>query len=599
MDMAQLPFEIFSLLSAPGIRGQLRQAVELLAEVMPSRDHALGRAYKVCDVWQRRFELALRSEIPDWAGLAAFRCTLDYSLSESVLADLKQHAPAPLPTADCARELTTLADCWLAYHQYLVERRDLYSGKFIVSGQAAEWLQAHLDRCPSVIGGQAGNILWLWRCIGAEAKAYTAYFSRTLANATAKQPALVNGQLLWLKDGTGGFTRFADAPGWAGVSGSQAGDAPTAISLTVAENDRRLNFLLPGFRALLTETRLPEQVQFFQRGEPLHSQPLIRPAGVSTWPAIPFFGECRLDTGQELSITLADEAQLAAAITSEVDFAVIGGIDAIFYDPWLQTVPALQARLLHVLKKQLKTLAACGVRIGIELSGIPRREYAHFIRDLCSEGVSVALGINGVDELPGITGQASLDLQLFDWWFDPNLIPAEMQDGAADHFEYLTYLRARTLAEATGVRTLYVHTLTLDFILRRDADPGALLRAQLGDMMGKGLVIAALLQRNYGDRWLATLKDMPAALNPTAMARLGQFVADFERYESVPGSSGQRLLTSGCWLTPSPRGYSVAVVPVVWPHVSEERTGAGLPTNMNPTGAGDMAFGAFFLLGGV
>jgi hypothetical protein len=239
---------------------------------------------------------------------------------------------------------------------------------------------------------------------------------------------------------------------------------------------------------------------------------------------------------------------------------------------------------------------------------------------MCRDDVIVALGINGVDELPDMVGEKIIEGgSLHDIWLDPEMAVGpgskdkENREALADelrktanetkadlaqnkefgqHFEYATYLRAKKLAEATGVRTLYAHTMTLDVILRRDADPGSLLRAQLGDMVGKGLVIAALLKRagkfdHLGER-------IPAAVKPEAMVALARFARDFEHYENVSDVQ-ERLLTSGYWLDPSPEQYSVAVVPVMWPDPSVEP----LMKDVNPTGSGDMTFGAFFLIGGV
>ncbi len=606
--MAEIPFDIFAMLNAPGVRPQLLQAVEALAGVLSSPT-ALARAYRLCSHWQRRFELALRSEVPDWSGLAAFRYMLDFSLPPTVIDTLRSPSP-PASAPNCLRELTSLEECRLAYHQYLIEKRDLHAGKFLVSGTAADWLLAQLKQCRALPGGQAGNILWLWQTIGAQARAFAPYCSRHLATQVLGRPPLAGGQLLWLQDGVADFRRLAQAPDLAGFAAhdGRRHDAPTATSLTVVEGGRRLIFQLPGFRLLGPDRALVwEKAQFTFQGQPLTAQPLKRPAESDTWPSIPLFGECRLQPDGVLEIALADAAQMAATVAGRADFAIIGGMDAIFYDPWLQSDPQLQARLLTMLEKQLRALAGVGVRIGLELSGLPRREYAHFIQRLCRDDVIVALGINGVDELPQVTGQESLGLQLYDWWLDPQQLPAAIQPAAqpgarpGQHFEYLTYKRAGQLAQATGVRTLYVHTLTLDFILRRDADPGALLRAQLGDMMGKGLVIAALLQRNYGNDWLSALKKMTPAVNPTAMAKLGRFAQDYDTFEpSEPGAqAGHRLLSSGYRLASKPGAYSLAVVPVVWPHVSDEAAGDALPADMNPTGAGDMTFGAFFLLGGV
>lgn len=604
--MDHTPFAISHMLNTPGIRGQIRLATEALAPIL-SPENGLGRAYQVCTTWQRRFELALRSEIPDWPGLAAFRYMLDFTPPPEVINTLQQTAAAAETAADCPRWLNTFAQCQHAYHQYLVEKRDLYAGKFLVTDAAAEWLLAQLPRCQPVLGGQAGNILWLWQSIGAQGYAFTPYCSQRLAGDTLAQPPMAAGRLLWLQGGEARIARLAETPALAGLGGrnDHSGDAPTAVSLTLVREGRRLIFILPGFRLLDPQaSRGYQTVQYFFRGQPLSTTPLSSPDSPHTWPSIPLFGECSLTATGELEIHLTDPDHLAAAITGQVDYAVIGGIDAIFYDDWLRADPPLQARLLQLLEKQLRAMAECGVRIGVELSGLPRREYALFIQRLCRDDVIVALGINGVDELPLITGQHSLDLQLYDWWLDPQSAPVELRaearqlDERGPHFEYLTYLRARRLAQATGVRTLYVHTMTLDFVLRRDADPGALLRAQLGDLMGKGLVIAALLQRNYGPDWRKALPRMTPAINPQAMARLGHFAQHFCTFESMPAAH-ERLLSHGYWLAPTHGDYALAVVPVVWPHVSDEAAGATLPQDMNPTGAGDMTFGAFLLLGGI
>src|SRR5262249_14452739 len=148
-----------------------------------------------------------------------------------------------------------------------------------------------------------------------------------------------------------------------------------------------------------------------------------------TWPAVPLFCECRIDTSSRtLVIDLVDEAQLESAIKGQVDFAVMGGIDAIFYDPWIRRSPELQARLLDVVEKQLRALATCGVRIGVELSGVPSREFAHFVRRLCAQDVIIAIGINGVDELPSVVGRPSLEKQLYEFWLDPQTVPWAVRD---------------------------------------------------------------------------------------------------------------------------------------------------------------------------
>lgn len=649
--MAQLPFNIFVMLSVPGMRRQVTQAVEALSKKL-TEPNALGQAYKICDLWQHRLELALRSEIPDWAGLAAFRHSIDYELTQDVITALKQaKASGPSPAA-CLPELSTLAECWQAYDQYFNhENRELHSGKFLLKGEAAEWFQAQIKKCKPRLGGQAGNILWLWECIGADARACSFYLSKDLVNLafkpaaspsissssststyspqtrrdgspvspqtnhlrsatlptsppppTREKTSLARSQFLWLNGNKSGFKHLTEAVEFCGISQGSNGvaAAPTWINFTIAQAGRRLIYQLPGFRPLTPEARqVPEGVQFFYQNQPLLEHPLRRCPEINAWPAVPLFAEYHLNPEQVLEITLADKAQLTAALMSQVDYAVIGGMDAILYDPWFKTELALQDHLLSILEEQLTALAEGGVRIGMELSGVPRPTYAGFLKNLCRKNIVIALGINGIDELPWVIGEANSEREN-DWKFDPQELPDELRTPAAtdDHFDYLTYRRAKKLAQTTQVRTLYVHTETLDFILRRDADPGALLRSQLGDLMGKGFVIAALLQRNYGPEWVNHLKKMPPAVNPEAMAHLGQFASDFKKYENLNGSQ-DRLLTSGYWLATSPNAYSVAVVPIVWPPVSDQAVKRGLPKDMNPTGAGDMTFGAFFFLGGV
>jgi hypothetical protein len=328
----------------------------------------------------------------------------------------------------------------------------------------------------------------------------------------------------------------------------------------------------------------------------LARNPLERSSTDMTWPALPFFCSVSINQKRELEVRLATQQELDEAFRGRVQFGIISGVDLLFRDSWLTRDRELQARLLGVAQDQVEKLASCGVRLGVELSSLPMApEYARLVQSLCRSGVVVALGINGEDELPGLVGDEALAMKLPEFWLDPT--EGKSVAGAACP-EYLTYVRARKLAEATGVRTLYVHTNSLDLILRSNGDPGALLRAQQGDMMGKGLVIAALMQRAYGDDWAKELrKKMPLAVKPEAMASLVKFAQDFAKYQDAPRAEEQ-LMLSGFWLGSSRERHSIAVVPVMWPSVGNG-VAPELPERLNPTGAGDMTFGAFILLGGV
>ena len=613
--MPQAAVDVGELLSVPGIRRQMLQAVDELSKIQnkPSK-RALGHAYKICHTWQHRCEHALHHEIPDWTGLAAFRCTDDFNLTAEIIDELKR---AALPTDGGAnskvvpKELTTLGECWRAYSEYLEKKIDCHSGKFVLLDRAIQsWFLEKLHECEPMLGGQAGNIAFLWHCLGFDPIVYTTYLSTCLTDLPVKQPRLSDIRVMQFEKRRGKISRLGDLRARAGVlsnNGTRA-PAPSAVSLTAVKDGRRIIYALPGLRVLEPASKQPtdwDQVQFFYHGEALHDKPMKRSANDLDWPSIPLFCECRINARLKLlHINIADEEELATTFENKVNFAVLGGMDAIYYDPWLQKDLQLQGRLLNLLEKQLSTLTACGVRLGVELSAIPAREYLLFLQRLCKQGVIGTLGINGIDELPRLTGEAALHKQLFDLWLDPKRLPKQIRAeaiqavGLGKHFEYLTYLRAQRLATVTNVRTLYVHTLTLDFILRREVDPGAVSKAQEGDIMGKGFAIAALLQRAYKNDWLDELKKMPLAVNPTAMAKLGQFAKDFEAYEEEDGAA-ERLLNSGYWLSTSSNQYLLAVVPVMWPPVSEDRTANNLPERLNPTGAGDMTFGAFFLLGGV
>ena len=144
-------------------------------------------------------------------------------------------------------------------------------------------------------------------------------------------------------------------------------------------------------------------------------------------------------------------------------------------------------------------------------------------------------------------------------------------------------------------------------ILRRDADPGSLLRAQDADMMGKGLVIAALMRRAYGEDWPNYMPRFPLTVPARSFVRLWEFGRDFEIQERQTGAS-KRIFESGYWLAPSRSDYSVAVTPVLWPPTEmpgqmpvlpREQCSDGRSGQFSATGSGDMAFGAFFLLAGL
>ena len=622
----------------PGVshrRGRQRLAARrALATVLQVRaPHLAGLAGRFCDDWQRRFETALRSDIPDWVGLAGLRCITDFVI---LRADVPKRFP---PTQDVKQELCTspieaAEQAWRGYTQsFALEFPGLNpqggatpvtlgsAGKLdlAVGGAAERHFLGVLDACRPVLGGQAGNIAWLWTCIGARRAIYVPYLPDRLVSLTRHVRDLADLTVLYFEGGEPARNLLGHCQ--AGVrSGTGFAPAPSGGAIAMPYRGRRLIYSFKGLRELRRGAVPPwDQVQFFRRGplgEAPLGAPLVRAADEPTWPNIPVFAETFVDTTTKtLQITVVDEAALVDAVVSggqadgqgqpRIDLAILGGgLDQLFTDSWLTRDSTLQAILREILVEQLGALARLGVRIGIELSGTPPVEYLQLLQQLCRAGVIVALGVNGEDELPGIVGSASRSAGLEEFWLDPSSQPQPIaaqiakegdEGDKGDYFAYVTYLRAKQLAAATGVRTLFVHTNGIDLILRRDADPGALVHAQRADMMAKGLVIAALLQRDYGERWLDEVGGLIPAVTPDAMAQLGRFAYDFEQRERVPGAA-ERLLKSGYWIAPSPEQYSVAAVPVLWPNVSDKEVAAALPEDQNATGAGDMTFGAFMFL---
>jgi hypothetical protein len=614
--MGQLPFNIGEILSAPGIRPQMRAAVDALAQELK---HS-GAAYRLCDTWQRRFEWALRGDIPDWTGLAGFRFIVDFGAPLNKSGD---PAVFPLPRPqlqedECPRSIDTYEKLWRAYHQYFHAKKSLYSGKLDVRGEAERYLLANLDDLDPLLGGQAGNVFWLWHCIGAQFVGFSPYTFSDLTNVARTLHGLEKQRLLRFDSGRASTDSLMDVvPGVQRKDRGGTAAAPSGGSVVVAKEGRRLIYMFQGLRDLrqTNDTRPWTNLEITYDGQHLLDEPVqLSASSELSWPSLPFFGECYLEDrsgATTLVIRLASEREVRDAVKQKVDFAVIGGIDSIFFDQWYAHDSRLRARLREIIMLQLRGMASAGVRIGMELSRVPSRDFGELLQQLCREGTVVALGINGIDELPGVVGRPSLDSGLSDFWLDPASMPPDEElrielatehqtDTFGPHFEYVTYRRAKRLAEATGVRTLYVHTNTLDFVLRRDADPGSLLRAQLGDMMGKGLVIAALLQRAAPD---GTWENAPRrtrltpAITPEAMVRLARFAHDFQRVDQP--DSAERLLNGGYWVAPKATDLSLAVVPVLWPRIAEDGTSSSVFSDVNTTGAGDMSMAAFLLLGGV
>lgn len=221
--MAQLPFAIGQMLHAAGIRQQMMEAVNALEKVLRANGNdaprsAKGRACKICEIWQRRFQTALRSEIPDWGALAAFRSITDFNIPLERLSDMFPPRPSGGNMSEpCPEHIDDPEKIWRAYQQYFERYRDFYSGKLQLQGEAETHFLQNLHQCEPLLGGQAGNIAWIWHCMGANALTYVPYPSHELAELPRKLPALSQLKLIQLENGQSEVTRLIELHGRAGI----------------------------------------------------------------------------------------------------------------------------------------------------------------------------------------------------------------------------------------------------------------------------------------------------------------------------------------------------------------------------------------------
>ncbi len=335
--MARTNVAVEAILRIAGIRPQFLEAVDRLRETLESLKigpggGGYGKAYRICDIWQRRFELALRSEIPEWNGLAAFRCITDFVLTDELLRELlgdqaeellgqageeglsdkgtsqddelehgeTSREPAKETQDDCPQELTDQKLCQLAFRQFFLEGRELYSGKLFALAEIQNWFLERLNDCEQTLGGQAGNILWLWNCIGMTPRAYVPYLTSRLTEMHDRAPGLGDVRVLQFKDGRGELRRLEELTQEAGVrkSGGEMTAAPSGGSFVAVRSGRRLIYQIPGFRVLGhgADNAVPwTKVRFSFPGEGGASYEIERKADDSTWPSIPLFCECWID----------------------------------------------------------------------------------------------------------------------------------------------------------------------------------------------------------------------------------------------------------------------------------------------------------------
>lgn len=612
--MRQPPlFSVASLVDAPEANYKARaSAYEALTRHLEG-GQALEPVDHIIDGWQLRFlnvlgrfsdRLESDAQFPP-LGLAAFRSIADYIVVESEM-------PYVFPWLkidgmvgrehDVAHTPEHLADVFACYKHS--GRRNPTKVRVAQGGSAESALLAALPSCRITLGGQAGNIVALWRAMGGAPRLFVPMRSCGLAKAIEKVPGLGDVHIGLFSEGAYGEELLQGMrTGLPVRPGRDTCAAPSGGSVAIVNRGQRQLWLLTGFRdlAITTVADMP-----FQRVEllcgALSLGSITRPTGGEwstrlDWPHLPVFGESWIED-RTLRLRLATREEARMAYAGRVTSAVLGGLDALFKDVWLEDQPELAKALQQIVLEQIRGLRDASIRIGVEMSAKPGPEYFGFLRNACRDGLIATLGVNGEekDELPRVVASYGL--------LAPEGLPPEVRGEAlelalgAEHpyFEYLTYRRGLALANFLEVDTLYVHTTAVDMIFQRNASEASLLRAQAAAMISKELGLGGLLRRNYGERWREHVQRLPGVVKPDALVRLHRFAGHYMALEGLDEAHRCAVIDYGI-AARARDGCSLAVLPVLWPAETDASDEPfAMREDFNSTGAGDMSFGAFFLL---
>lgn len=580
------------------IRIQQDKTQELLQKEIHLREN---EAVTLCEIWATRFDLEAHQPFqPERAGLTAFRVITDYITDvdhyQQVIPAL--NGAAPIQADD--NLLETAAHAHEVIGRFLdgsEQSKKIPKQKVKVGSTLESDLLSHVDQCGQVVGGQAGNIAWFYHVTGTDPLVYSPYISEDVMAVAARWPGVDHLRFFWLANGAGCQGSFDDVP--RGViqqhnSACAGGRAPAGSSVIITNRGNRLILAFMGLRDLNIhcDAEMPFHHVQIHKGAAILAQEAYTAAHKLTWPQVGLFFECRIEDDQ-LLISLPDEAEMARSLQGKAEFAIIGGLDAIFYDDWMKS-EAQRSALVDAAVHQLTALKQAGIEIGIEISKVPKKPFLDFLRSLCRQGIISTVGINGEDELVELAREENKKAP-GDCLYTHTDIPTALQGCDVDdiennHFEFFNYLRAVDLAQCLEVSRLYVHTTNVDLIIDRDGNEEALVKAQAACLKGKGWVMGALGYRCWGEEMYSRIEHFPPAVKPDALVRLARLVQDLEQHQGMPAADARRMRETGLWRAGQGRPYAVAAVPVLWP--SDPGT---LPIDLNVTGSGDMSFGAFMI----
>lgn len=160
---------------------------------------------------------------------------------------------------------------------------------------------------------------------------------------------------------------------------------------------------------------------------------------------------------------------------------------------------------------------------------------------------------------------------------------------------YRRYERAVHLADKLRLQELWVHGNDADILLVKVAHEqlvsGVLRRViahkMNADLLAKGIVVLALLQRSLSTMWRKSAKRLSPTLAAKGFKALFDLAWDYSE-KVCPDDLEKRMevfrqvVMQGYHYRRKGGGYALIVIPVMWPREAD------LPAGVDPTGLGDM-----------
>jgi hypothetical protein len=303
---------------------------------------------------------------------------------------------------------------------------------------------------------------------------------------------------------------------------------------------------------------------------------LSAPDAEDEWLWLPGFVRWWVE-GDTLHLAFADE-ETVRRIAADHHYLILSGLSPATFAPG-------EGLASRELAAQIRSLAEGGATLHLELgfvvSARPERGEGLGAKDQPNGGVApegtiapLAEVISGLVSSAGINdNELALLTSLSDF-----RVPVSSHRSAV----FQRYQRAVALVQRLGLQRLYVHGNDVDLILRQNGSPEAMRREIEADLLAKGVVVLAILQRSLED-WPSHAIQLAPVLLWKGFQALIAFAWDLVdqrgQGQGANLSYFKEVVETGYVLADSPEGYAVAVVPVMWPT---------LPRGIYPGGAGDI-----------